>query len=74
MTATSAQSAREGIAVAIVSYRTAAMVIDALPALLAEFDRLEGAHHHAYVVDNASPDTGADGDAARLAAAIEENG
>ncbi|MEL6480700.1 MAG: HAD-IIIC family phosphatase, partial [Pseudomonadota bacterium] len=74
MTATPRQSAREGIAVAIVSYRTAAMVIDALPALLAEFDRLEGAQHHAYLVDNASPDTGGETDAARLAAAIAEKG
>ncbi|MEM7498402.1 MAG: HAD-IIIC family phosphatase [Pseudomonadota bacterium] len=61
---------RDGIAVAIVSYRTAGMVIDAVPALLAELERLEGAHHHVYLVDNASPGA----DAQSLAAAIEARG
>ncbi|MEM6357604.1 MAG: glycosyltransferase, partial [Pseudomonadota bacterium] len=57
-----ASPARDGIAVAIVSYRTASMVIDALPALFAEFERVEGSSHHVYVVDNASPNASPSGE------------
>ncbi|MEM7499605.1 MAG: HAD-IIIC family phosphatase [Pseudomonadota bacterium] len=65
-----APTPREGVAVAIVNYTTAPMVIASLPALLAEFERLPGSGHHAYIVDNASPGTDADD----LAGAIAANG
>ncbi len=56
------------IAVSIVNYRTAGLVIDAIPALLAELDAFEAAL--VVIVDNAS----GDGSAEALARAIEENG
>lgn len=56
------------IAVSIVNYRTAGLVIDAIPALLAELDAFEAAL--VVIVDNAS----GDGSAEALAQAIEANG
>ncbi|MEM6679508.1 MAG: glycosyltransferase family 2 protein, partial [Pseudomonadota bacterium] len=51
-----AAAGRRGVGVVIVNYATARLVIDALPPLLAELDRLEAAEpHRVVVVDNASP-------------------
>ena len=60
-----ADPSRLHIAVAIVSYRTADMVADALPPLLEELSRF--ASGRVVIVDNASPDGGAARLAERLA-------
>ena len=68
MTSNDAQMRAPTLATIIVNYRTAALVIENLPALLDQIQGYEGSH--VYIVDNASPG----GDFEMLNAFVDEQG